>query len=488
MFRPILTTALALALVAPAYAQDTNGYPPIPPASTLLPLKTPTLSGGAYTTLSSDLGYDLCVTTGAQVATITLMSATAAGAGATQIIQKCDARSSIAVSGAASLGGLIELPVASTTGLSANEYVDIAGVSGTYEANGTYQISSVVDSTHISLLNSTFINAYVSGGTVTAGQVQVTDGTNQLAWLTQGPLSSAGGPDVVVMQSNGTSWAPIGWNIAPLFQVFSPGTQTYVKPPLLASLDLKMFGAGGGGGSGGVEATSTAAGGGGSGSGGTCVVRTGFPASIIGATETVTVAAGGAGGAAQSTASTAGTAGGTPATTSFGAHMIAFGGAGGGAGSTTAGGGGGTFAAFSNYGTCGGTGAAGSATGAGANGNGNPVGQGGGGGAVSSANTAYAGGNGSNSNIFGTQLGAVTGGAIQTSGGAGASISDPRDQDGGGGGAGGGGGLSANAGAGGAGGWPGASGGGGGGARNGFSSGAGGTGAGGQVRVLSRFN
>jgi len=72
----------------------------------------------------------------------------------------------ITVSGAADNGsGLIRLTVASTTGMTTGDRRAVAGVTGTTEANGAWTIT-VVDGTHIDLQGSTFVNAYVSGGTV----------------------------------------------------------------------------------------------------------------------------------------------------------------------------------------------------------------------------------------------------------------------------------------------------------------------------------
>jgi hypothetical protein len=66
-------------------------------------------------------------------------------------------------------GGEIRLTVASTAGWSTGDYKTIGGVTGTTEANGTWQIT-VVSSTTIDLIGSTYSNAYVSGGYV-AGSI-----------------------------------------------------------------------------------------------------------------------------------------------------------------------------------------------------------------------------------------------------------------------------------------------------------------------------
>lgn len=74
---------------------------------------------------------------------------------------------SLLVSGAADNGaGLIRVTTSNPHGLSSNNAVTIASVVGTVEANGDWVIT-VFDATNFDLNNSTFTNAYVSGGTVT---------------------------------------------------------------------------------------------------------------------------------------------------------------------------------------------------------------------------------------------------------------------------------------------------------------------------------
>jgi hypothetical protein len=67
---------------------------------------------------------------------------------------------------AAGTGGVIRLTVNSTITVANNDTVLVANVTGTTEANGTWQIT-VIDATHIELQGSRFVNAYVSGGTAT---------------------------------------------------------------------------------------------------------------------------------------------------------------------------------------------------------------------------------------------------------------------------------------------------------------------------------
>lgn len=108
------------------------------------------------------------------------------------------------------------------------------------------------------------------------------------------------------------------------YQTFS-SSGTWTKPATGTRALIEIWGGGGSG----SKGANNAPGGGGGGGG---YSFSWFSLSSLGATETVTI---GAGGAAQTTASTAGNVGGN---TTFGAHLTAYGGGGGG---YTAGGGGG---------------------------------------------------------------------------------------------------------------------------------------------------
>lgn len=66
---------------------------------------------------------------------------------------------------AAGTGGIIELAVTSTTNMFTNDVCRVSDVTGTTEANGAWQIT-VIDATHIGLQGSTFVNAYISGGSI----------------------------------------------------------------------------------------------------------------------------------------------------------------------------------------------------------------------------------------------------------------------------------------------------------------------------------
>jgi hypothetical protein len=69
------------------------------------------------------------------------------------------------VSTMASSGGLVKVTTTAAHGLETGDIVQISNTTGTVEANGQW-IVAVIDTTHFTLNNSTFVNAYVSGGTV----------------------------------------------------------------------------------------------------------------------------------------------------------------------------------------------------------------------------------------------------------------------------------------------------------------------------------
>jgi hypothetical protein len=72
----------------------------------------------------------------------------------------------VAVTGAANNGsGLIRLTVSSTTGFTTGDVHTVSSIAGTTEANGVWTIT-VIDSTHIDLVASTFSNTYTSGGLI----------------------------------------------------------------------------------------------------------------------------------------------------------------------------------------------------------------------------------------------------------------------------------------------------------------------------------
>jgi hypothetical protein len=86
------------------------------------------------------------------------------------------------------VGGVVRLAVNDTAGVSANDTLNVAGVGGTVEANGTWP-ARVIDSTHLELIGSVYANAYTSGGTVT----DVTTPPNVVAPMAAVSCSKDGG-------------------------------------------------------------------------------------------------------------------------------------------------------------------------------------------------------------------------------------------------------------------------------------------------------
>lgn len=140
-------------------------------------------------------------------------------------------------------------------------------------------------------------------------KVIVTDGVTAQAWLSN--IN-----DTIVMRSNGTSWAPYWYSIAPRVDNYTAGSSTWTKPPLAKVVWGGVIGGGGGGGSGGQFGLVLGSGGAGGQSGSFSWMY--FSASTLGATEPVVVGTGGAGGAAQATPSSAGNNGTPPSVSSFG--------------------------------------------------------------------------------------------------------------------------------------------------------------------------
>lgn len=72
----------------------------------------------------------------------------------------------IVLGAAAGNGGVVRLTVNQTSQAKSGDEVQVAGVTGTTEANGVFQMI-VIDATHIELVGTVFANAYVSGGVAT---------------------------------------------------------------------------------------------------------------------------------------------------------------------------------------------------------------------------------------------------------------------------------------------------------------------------------
>ena len=267
------------------------------------------------------------------------------------------------------------------------------------------------------------------------------------------------------------------------------GTFTWTKPTGAKAVHVALLSGGGGGGSGRKTPSGTAGAGGGGGMGGGYSERI-LQADICGASQTVTVGAGGTGGAAITTNPVGGTNGNpgvVGGSSSFGTLVAAFGGQPGAGGTITSGGGGAasnsTRAMFP-----GSTGGAGALAGGASGGtSGNSATGGGGGGGVAATPAAANGGTGGTSGYFLAGGQAVLG--IAPGGNGGTNVNVAANQAAGGGGGGGGASsITGNAGNGGAGGFYGGGGGGGGAALLDVgNSGAGGAGAAGIVVVTTYF-
>jgi len=88
----------------------------------------------------------------------------------------------IAITGAANSGaGIIRLIVASTATITTGAEFSVTNVGGTIEANGLWLVT-VIDSTHVDLQGSAFVNAYVSGGVIQGQIGQAPIPSDYLTW------------------------------------------------------------------------------------------------------------------------------------------------------------------------------------------------------------------------------------------------------------------------------------------------------------------
>ncbi|PPD44491.1 MAG: hypothetical protein CTY15_07210 [Methylocystis sp.] len=319
---------------------------------------------------------------------------------------------------------------------------------------------------------------------------------------------------IVVDRTTGAVTFPSG---GPTRVLTFAGSGVYTPSPGMRFAEVVLFGAGGGGGSGARQAPNAAASGGGGGAGGG-VARGLFSAAQVGASQTISIGAGGLGGAAQAASTSAGNPGGAGGNTAFGALLTGFGGGGGsGGGLAAASAGGGPGSAFSagssasgasqgfgfaalaaggfggfpghvTLNSYGGGGAGAPATGGPGAGAGVAVDGatgGGAGGGITAANAPSAGGQGGWA-VYNSIIIAGAAGAVGAPGGGGTPpVNGPLNRASNGGG---GGGASLTApGSGGAGGNPGGGGGGGGASQNGASSGAGGAGGAGFAVIIEHF-
>lgn len=198
-------------------------------------------------------------------------------------------------------GGLVEVTTSVAHLFSTFDYVYIAGVTGTTEANGTFQIT-VITSTTFRLVGVPFVNAYIAGGSV--------DDLSLTPYFEIPDDGEAGtAQSIEASIQNLADRTAFIWLNSISEQVQSQtftANGSWVAPRGVTKALLMGFGGGGGGGSGadGTNGANDVAAGGGGGAGALLQMQI---VTVVPATSyAVTIGTGGAGGAPAFTAGVAG--------------------------------------------------------------------------------------------------------------------------------------------------------------------------------------
>jgi hypothetical protein len=96
--------------------------------------------------------------------------------------------SSPVVGATAGTNGVVRLQLMQTTGMNTGDILNVSGITGTMEANGSFN-GTVIDATHVELQGTVFVDPYVGGGVV----VDVTAPPNAVSPQVAISLSKNGG-------------------------------------------------------------------------------------------------------------------------------------------------------------------------------------------------------------------------------------------------------------------------------------------------------